>query len=861
VAALLAFAVAMGMTLPGLAWGATISVTTIDDELTGDGKCSLREAISAANDDSTGPGGDCAKGSGADTVSVPDGHFTLGIAVIEDANAGGDLDVLSNLTIAGAGAGATTIDANRIDRVVEVRPGRVVTIRAVTITGGKAPDGSNGFNQTGTPGAPDGGDADPGDGHPGSPGGGIFNNAGSLTLVDSAVTDNVAGAGGRGGIAHGGDGATASNGGNGGEAHGGQGGAGGDGGGIDTTGVLKLTRVSVTGNKAGAGGAGGPSTGGQGGGATTGAGGDGGDGFFGEGGPGGRGGGIGESGGGSLESRRSAISQNSAGTGGPGAFGQGGAGGVSGGTSGAGGAGGTGQGGIGGTGGAGGGVSAIDPAVLAGDLISGNAAGAPGRGGNGTGGIGGASTGGAASVSGDGGNAFSGQAGFDGSGGGVSLTGSVVNSTITANIAGAGADAGNATGGKGGGSVSGSGGDGGGGFAAQTGDGGLGGSGGGLYTEGNLTISHATLTANGVGAGGAAGIATAGAGGAAPTPGSPGTVSPGTPGSPGSGGGENALFTGATTLTNSIVAGNAAPSCSGAVADGGHDISFGDSSCPGVDADPKLGALANNGGPTQTQALLSGSPAINGVPASGAGCPATDQRGVARPRGVACDIGAYEHAPPGVVTGRASGVAAGGAKLAGQVNPNARATSYHFELGKTTAHGTSTASRTLSGRVDAVAVAAKVAGLAPATTYHYRLVATNADGTNRGRDRTFTIPAKASFAGSKSSIRVDRDDRFKFSFHATPGLRGSATFKSVTKVRVSRRSDTRKRVTLARKSFTVPARGKVTLRIGLSEKALRILKLNGTIRTRVTVTLKNKAGLNSTASKRITLRAPEPHRR
>jgi predicted outer membrane repeat protein len=55
-------------------------------------------------------------------------------------------------------------------------------------------------------------------------------------------------------------------------------------------------------------------------------------------------------------------------------------------------------------------------------------------------------------------------------------------------------------------------------------------------------------------------------------------------------------------------------------------------------ADPKLGPLANNGGPTRTMALLAGSPARN----AGAGCPATDQRGVARPQGSACDIGAYE---------------------------------------------------------------------------------------------------------------------------------------------------------------------------------------------------------------------------
>ncbi len=56
---------------------------------------------------------------------------------------------------------------------------------------------------------------------------------------------------------------------------------------------------------------------------------------------------------------------------------------------------------------------------------------------------------------------------------------------------------------------------------------------------------------------------------------------------------------------------------------------------------PLLGPLASNGGPTQTMALLAGSPAINAVPL--ALCLfKTDQRGVARPQGIRCDIGAYE---------------------------------------------------------------------------------------------------------------------------------------------------------------------------------------------------------------------------
>jgi len=56
--------------------------------------------------------------------------------------------------------------------------------------------------------------------------------------------------------------------------------------------------------------------------------------------------------------------------------------------------------------------------------------------------------------------------------------------------------------------------------------------------------------------------------------------------------------------------------------------------------DPLLGPLANNGGPTRTLALRPGSPAID---AGGAkDCPPRDARGVRRPQGRACDMGAYE---------------------------------------------------------------------------------------------------------------------------------------------------------------------------------------------------------------------------
>jgi len=68
--------------------------------------------------------------------------------------------------------------------------------------------------------------------------------------------------------------------------------------------------------------------------------------------------------------------------------------------------------------------------------------------------------------------------------------------------------------------------------------------------------------------------------------------------------------------------------------------------------DPKLGPLAANGGFSQTEALLTGSPAIDAVTAGNctdgktpAAPVTTDQRHLTRPGGTACDIGAFEVQP------------------------------------------------------------------------------------------------------------------------------------------------------------------------------------------------------------------------
>ncbi len=103
------------------------------------------------------------------------------------------------------------------------------------------------------------------------------------------------------------------------------------------------------------------------------------------------------------------------------------------------------------------------------------------------------------------------------------------------------------------------------------------------------------------------------------------------------------------TIISGNTVSNAADDLDGAVVTGNHNLIGVDNSgsftngVAGnlVGVNPMLGALANNGGPTQTQALLAGSPAINAGATFGAD-QGVDQRGIARPQGATADIGAFE---------------------------------------------------------------------------------------------------------------------------------------------------------------------------------------------------------------------------
>lgn len=188
-----------------------------------------------------------------------------------------------------------------------------------------------------------------------------------------------------------------------------------------------------------------------------------------------------------------------------------------------------------------------------------------------------------------------------------------------------------------------------------------GGNGGAIHATGTTVIVNSTLTANTVGA---SQNDTAGSGGAISTSGALTLINTtvhgnalGTGRAPATPGTATAIrATGAApALVNSIVSGDAGL-CSGfpSSATGRNNLAT-DASCGNGDllvggapvtvAALSLGMLASNGGPTPTLTLQSGSVAIDA--GSDADCAAdpvngVDQRGVARPQGTRCDVGAVE---------------------------------------------------------------------------------------------------------------------------------------------------------------------------------------------------------------------------
>jgi len=202
-----ALAAAVGTISPAQA--GAIAVTTTLDEHNNQPPCSLREAIRSANTDLAIGG--CAAGSGADTITLPSGTYMLGIPNAlgepdEDNATTGDLDILGDLTIEGAGAATTIVEGNGAvlaDRVFNVRGAINVSFTEITIRNGSEPTGAAGGGGVSNEGKTTFTETIITGNGTGSGGGGVSNGTGATsTFVDSTISGNVAAASG-GGIRNG----------------------------------------------------------------------------------------------------------------------------------------------------------------------------------------------------------------------------------------------------------------------------------------------------------------------------------------------------------------------------------------------------------------------------------------------------------------------------------------------------------------------------------------------------------------------------------------------------------------------------------------------------------------------------------
>jgi len=153
-AALCAVALPLALAAAASLQAATITVESLADDLSTDGQVTLREAILAANTDSSVDGSE--PGSGADEIVFATGNGTIALAL-------GELpQVFGTLTVTGLGHTRLGIDAGDTSRVFRVGAGATLAISGLRIEGGNS----------------------------GAANGGAIENAGTLTLTDAALLRN-----------------------------------------------------------------------------------------------------------------------------------------------------------------------------------------------------------------------------------------------------------------------------------------------------------------------------------------------------------------------------------------------------------------------------------------------------------------------------------------------------------------------------------------------------------------------------------------------------------------------------------------------------------------------------------------------
>lgn len=165
--------------------GGAIIVTTLADNTSNDGQCSLREAIINANNNAATYVNCAPGGVGNDLINF---DLSLGMATITLASALPIITDSAGLTIEGHNRNRMTISGNDLVRVFYVSAGAVFTLQNISVTHGNSNDGGGLVNE---------GTATIthsvfSNNHANIGGGGALNNGGTMTITRSAFSGNSA---------------------------------------------------------------------------------------------------------------------------------------------------------------------------------------------------------------------------------------------------------------------------------------------------------------------------------------------------------------------------------------------------------------------------------------------------------------------------------------------------------------------------------------------------------------------------------------------------------------------------------------------------------------------------------------------
>jgi hypothetical protein len=298
----------------------------------------------------------------------------------------------------------------------------------------------------------------------------------------------------------------------------------------------------------------------------------------------------------------------------------------------------------------------------------------------------------------------------------------------------------------------------------------------------------------------------------------------------------------------------------------------------------QLGPLQDNGGQLDTLLPAAVSPLVD--TGDTAACAAVDMRGVARPQGAGCDVGAVERTDPAFGSAFADTLGADTATLHATADSKGLAGTVRFAYGPTAAYGAFTPAIPLTATTGAQGATAVLGGLTAATGYHFRVEVTTADGLATGPDATFTTPAVTPTpvvpgpspapgvttpAPAKLTVTAVRRTASGASAilackgAAGQSCRGSLTLRAVerlkgTKVIALGAAATRaKAVVVGTRTFVLAAGRTTKVTVSLGAPGRRLRTRFGRIPVRLRVTLAGTGGRLSTVStsKVLVLRAPK----